>query len=122
MIGGFQRAALETRLGIPILYGSDAVHGHGNLRGATIFPHNIGLGAAGDPANVTIPSFLRPWIVGRGKASGGSLLTAVNRRRPENSKKLFDAPESTGNNQLGKNSADQLDWDQLSSTSTSGRA
>lgn len=52
MIGSFQRAALETRLGIPILYGSDAVHGHGNLLGATIFPHNVGLGAAGDPALV----------------------------------------------------------------------
>jgi beta-glucosidase len=46
MIGGFQDAALSTRLGIPILYGSDAVHGHSNLIGATIFPHNVGLGAA----------------------------------------------------------------------------
>ena len=35
-------------LGIPILFGCDAVHGHNNVRGATIFPHNIGLGAAGD--------------------------------------------------------------------------
>lgn len=35
---------------IPILYGVDAVHGHNNVRGATIFPHNIGLGAARDPA------------------------------------------------------------------------
>ena len=34
--------------GIPILFGVDAVHGHNNVRGATIFPHNIGLGAAGD--------------------------------------------------------------------------
>ena len=34
--------------GIPILYGCDAVHGHNNVQGATIFPHNIGLGAAGD--------------------------------------------------------------------------
>ncbi len=49
MIDGFQRAALSTRLRIPILYGVDAVHGHGNLRGATIFPHNIGLGATRDP-------------------------------------------------------------------------
>ena len=36
-------------LGIPILFGIDAVHGHGNVRGATVFPHNIGLGAAGSP-------------------------------------------------------------------------
>ncbi len=35
--------------GIPILVGVDAVHGHGNMKGATVFPHNIGLGAAGDP-------------------------------------------------------------------------
>ncbi|GAB4581005.1 MAG: glycoside hydrolase family 3 N-terminal domain-containing protein [Anaerolineales bacterium] len=48
MVNAFQQAALETRLGIPILYGVDAVHGHGNLKGATIFPHNIGLGATGD--------------------------------------------------------------------------
>lgn len=45
----FQDAALATRLGIPLLYGSDAVHGHGNLEGAVIFPHNVGLGAAGSP-------------------------------------------------------------------------
>ena len=31
---------------IPVLWGTDAVHGHSNVRGATIFPHNIGLGAA----------------------------------------------------------------------------
>ena len=36
-------------LGIPILFGIDAVHGHNNVRGATIFPHNIGLGAADSP-------------------------------------------------------------------------
>ncbi|HZG56456.1 glycoside hydrolase family 3 N-terminal domain-containing protein [Paenibacillus sp.] len=45
----FQAAALQTRLQIPILYGVDAVHGHNNVYGATIFPHNVGLGAAGDP-------------------------------------------------------------------------
>ncbi len=48
MTRAFQEAALQSRLGIPILYGSDAVHGHNNVYGATIFPHNIGLGAAGD--------------------------------------------------------------------------
>jgi beta-glucosidase len=39
----------ENALQIPILFGIDAVHGHNNIRGATIFPHNIGLGAADDP-------------------------------------------------------------------------
>jgi beta-glucosidase len=50
MVEGFQKEALATRLKIPLIYGVDAVHGHGNLRNATIFPHNIGLGAANDPA------------------------------------------------------------------------
>lgn len=45
MIDGLQKAALETRLGIPIFYGVDAVHGNNNVYGATIFPHNVGLGA-----------------------------------------------------------------------------
>ena len=49
MYDDYQKAALNTRLAIPILYGTDAVHGHNNLRGATIFPHNIGLGATRDP-------------------------------------------------------------------------
>jgi beta-glucosidase len=48
MVSTFQSAALGTRLGIPIVYGVDAVHGHNTVVGATIFPHNIGLGAAGD--------------------------------------------------------------------------
>jgi beta-glucosidase len=41
----YQSKALETRLGIPLLYGVDAVHGHSNVLGAVVFPHNIGLGA-----------------------------------------------------------------------------
>ena len=49
MVDGYQRAALSSRLGIPILYGVDAVHGHGNVHGATVFPHNIGLGATRNP-------------------------------------------------------------------------
>ncbi|MDI1465303.1 glycoside hydrolase family 3 N-terminal domain-containing protein [Catellatospora sp. KI3] len=52
MTDNFQRAALATPLGVPILYGSDAVHGHNNVVGATIFPHNIGLGATRNPALV----------------------------------------------------------------------
>ena len=49
MIDGFQQQALDAELRIPLLYGVDAAHGHNNVVGATIFPHNIGLGAAGDP-------------------------------------------------------------------------
>ena len=49
MVEAFKASARQTRLGIPLIYGVDAVHGHNNVYGATIFPHNIGLGAAGDP-------------------------------------------------------------------------
>ena len=48
MVGAFAEAASGTRLGVPLIYGVDAVHGHSNVRGATVFPHNIGLGAIGD--------------------------------------------------------------------------
>ena len=47
-----RRRRCATRLQIPIIYGVDAVHGHGNLRGATVFPHNVGLGSTRDPALV----------------------------------------------------------------------
>ncbi|WP_066460763.1 glycoside hydrolase family 3 protein [Sanguibacter suarezii] len=52
MYDDFQAAAAQTPLGIPILYGIDAVHGNNTLTGATVFPHNIGLGATRDPALV----------------------------------------------------------------------
>jgi beta-glucosidase len=52
MVDRYQTAALQTRLHIPILYGIDTVHGDGNMYGATVFPHNIGLGATRDPALV----------------------------------------------------------------------
>jgi beta-glucosidase len=45
----FQSYALKTRLKIPIIYGIDAVHGHNNVLGAVIFPHNIGLGCTRNP-------------------------------------------------------------------------
>ncbi len=47
-INSMKKAALETRLGIPLLYGVDAVHGHNNVYGSVIYPHNISLGAAAD--------------------------------------------------------------------------
>ena len=49
MYDGFQKIALSTRLSIPIIYGIDAVHGHNNVIGATIFPHHIGLGCTNNP-------------------------------------------------------------------------
>lgn len=44
----YQEAAMESRLGIPLLYGIDSVHGNNNVDDATIFPHNIGIGATGN--------------------------------------------------------------------------
>ncbi|NMO32525.1 glycosyl hydrolase [Streptomyces sp. GMY01] len=49
MIDGYQLQTRATRFQIPLVYGVDAVHGHNNLAGATIMPHNIGLGASRDP-------------------------------------------------------------------------
>ncbi|KAL3626995.1 hypothetical protein CASFOL_029208 [Castilleja foliolosa] len=48
MVNEFQNGALSTRLGIPMIYGVDAVHGHNNVYKATIFPHNVGLGVTRD--------------------------------------------------------------------------
>jgi beta-glucosidase len=47
-----QKRALVTRLGIPLIYGIDAVHGHSNVRGAVVFPHNIGMGCTRNPGLV----------------------------------------------------------------------
>ena len=49
MYDSYQAQALKTRLAIPILYGADAVHGHNNVLGAVVFPHNIGLGCTRNP-------------------------------------------------------------------------
>lgn len=44
VVNELQKGSLSTRLGIPMVYGIDAVHGHNNVYKATIFPHNVGLG------------------------------------------------------------------------------
>ena len=81
MYDNFQNAALATPLGIPLIYGVDAVHGHNNVVGATIFPHNIGLGATRDPALVQ--------QIGRATGRGGLRhrhrlgLRALPVRRPQ---------------------------------------
>ncbi|MEU6391139.1 glycoside hydrolase family 3 N-terminal domain-containing protein [Streptomyces sp. NPDC046939] len=49
MIDGYQLRAQATRFQIPLIYGVDAVHGHNNVVGATIMPHNIGIGATRNP-------------------------------------------------------------------------
>src|SRR5882757_2301045 len=51
----FYRASMSTdmKVKVPVIWGIDAVHGNNNIYGATLFPHNIGLGAAHDPALMT---------------------------------------------------------------------
>jgi beta-glucosidase len=48
----YQSYALQSRLKIPMIYGIDGVHGHNNVKGAVIFPHNVGLGATNNPGLV----------------------------------------------------------------------
>jgi beta-glucosidase len=48
MVTRYQDEALSSRLAVPLIYGVDAVHGHSNVVGTVIFPHNVGLGAADD--------------------------------------------------------------------------
>ncbi|WP_369026993.1 glycoside hydrolase family 3 N-terminal domain-containing protein [Qipengyuania sp. RANM35] len=52
LVRAFRKVSMEPRtdgVAIPILFGVDAVHGHNNIPGATVFPHNVGLGATHDP-------------------------------------------------------------------------
>ncbi|WP_407077579.1 glycoside hydrolase family 3 protein [Streptomyces sp. SCSIO 30461] len=50
MVDSYQARAMAGRFQIPLIYGADAVHGHNNVSGATIMPHNIGIGAGRDTA------------------------------------------------------------------------
>ena len=52
MVDTLQTYALKTRLNIPMIYGIDALHGHNNVFGATIFPHNIGAGCTRNPSEI----------------------------------------------------------------------
>lgn len=67
VIDGFQKAALSRDLKIPFLYGADAVHGHNTVYGAVIFPHNIGIGAADDPA---LTEQMGAYVAGEMKLTG----------------------------------------------------
>jgi beta-glucosidase len=67
MVDDFQSYALKSRLGIPLLYGADAVHGHNNVQGATLFPHHIGMGASRDAALVQqVEDVTRQEVLGTG--------------------------------------------------------
>ena len=52
MVKNYYDKSIQSVSGIPLIYGVDAVHGHNNVLGATIFPHNINLGYANDLKNL----------------------------------------------------------------------
>jgi beta-glucosidase len=67
MVDDFQSYALRSRLGIPLIYGVDAVHGHNNVQGAVLFPHDVGLGASRDAALVRqVEDVTRQEVLGTG--------------------------------------------------------
>src|SRR3954452_22682013 len=82
MYDASQRAATGTPLGVPIIYGADAVHGHNNVNGATIFPHNIALGATRDPALVQQIAARPPRRFRHGYRLGLRALSVRGPRRP----------------------------------------
>lgn len=67
MVDDYQGYALKSRLGIPILYGVDAVHGNNNVQGAVLFPQHIGMGATRDAALVQqVEDVTRQEVLGTG--------------------------------------------------------
>jgi beta-glucosidase len=67
MVDDYQSYALQSRLGIPLIYGVDAVHGHNNVQGAVLFPHHIGMGATRDAALVQqVEDVTRQEVLGTG--------------------------------------------------------
>lgn len=80
MIAEHDDASRKSRLGIPILYGIDAIHGHGGIPGATIFPHAIGLGMTKDEQLVEKIAAATAEEV---RATGGSWVFSPNLDAPE---------------------------------------
>jgi beta-glucosidase len=67
MVDNYQSYAVKSRLGIPLLYGVDAVHGNNNVAGATLFPHHIGMGATRDAALIQrVEDITRQEVLGTG--------------------------------------------------------
>jgi beta-glucosidase len=67
MVDSLVEASRGSRPGIELIYGTDAVHGHSNVRGATMFPHSIGLGAAGSAelvASIAEATAIEMWATG----------------------------------------------------------
>jgi beta-glucosidase len=96
VVNEYQSWALKTRLKIPLIYGVDAVHGHNNVDGAVIFPHNIGLGAAHNPALVEQAEHITALeVAGTGIrwAFGPCIAVAQNERWGRTYESYGDSPE-----------------------------
>jgi len=104
-----QAYALKTRLRIPLLYGVDAVHGHNNVDGAVIFPHNIGLGATHNPDLIEKAAIVTAReIAGTGIhwAFAPCVATAQDIRWGRTYESYSDAPELAG--EMGAEAAEGL--------------
>ncbi|KAI3682481.1 hypothetical protein L1987_82495 [Smallanthus sonchifolius] len=75
MIDGLQKCALESRLGIPIFFGTDAVHGNNNVYGTTIFPHNVGLGATRNNVMACAKHYVGDGGTDKGKNEGNTIIS-----------------------------------------------
>jgi len=119
VVTDYQPWALKTRLKIPLLYGVDAVHGHNNVDGAVIFPHNIGLGAAHNPDLVEQAAHITALeVAGTGIrwAFAPCIAVAQNERWGRTYESYGDSPQLVA--QLGAAAVRGFQGGQLSDAST----
>src|SRR6266545_2312239 len=83
MVDDFQGYALRSRLGIPLIYGVDAVHGHNNVQGAVLFPHHIGMGATRDSVLATAKHYVADGGTTFGTGGSGYLIDQGDARITE---------------------------------------
>jgi len=115
VVNEYQSWALKTRLKIPLLYGIDAVHGHNNIDGAVIFPHNIALGATHNPDLVAKASHITALeVAGTGIRWGFSPCIAVaqDERWGRTYESYGDSPELVA--KLGAAAVQGMQGDKLS--------
>ncbi|XP_071708216.1 uncharacterized protein [Rutidosis leptorrhynchoides] len=87
MVNDYQKGAISTCLGIPIIYGIDVVHGHNNVYKATIFPHNVGLGVTRDPVLAKKIGAATALEV---RATGTTILSAVKKMVDPKTKVVYN--------------------------------
>jgi len=119
VVNDYQSWALKTRLKIPLLYGIDAVHGHNNIDGAVIFPHNIALGATHNPDLVAKASHITALeVAGTGIRWGFAPCIAVaqDERWGRTYESYGDSPELVA--ELGAAAVQGMQGDKLSDSTS----